>query len=130
MPARPRLPSLLFVSLLMATAPVTAAPPPAAQREITQLLDYLAASGCRFQRGGSWYEGQAAREHLQMKFDYLVQRNMIGSAEDFIRLAASASSMSGQAYKVQCGSQPPLPSGEWLGQALKRMRQQPPAASK
>jgi Family of unknown function (DUF5329) len=130
MPARPRLSSLLLVSLLLWTAPATAAPPPAVQREITQLLDYLATSGCRFQRGGTWHEGQAARKHLQMKLDYLAQRNMIRSVDDFIRLAASSSSMSGEAYKVQCGSQPPLPSGEWLGQELKRMRQQPPTASK
>ena len=36
------------------------------------------------------------------------------TAEQFIDLAASRSSMTGQAYLIKCGSAAPLESGAWL----------------
>jgi hypothetical protein len=104
---------------------VHAAPPPAAaQGEITHLLDYLAASGCAFQRSGTWYDAGAARKHLEMKLDYLTGRDMVKTADDFLKLAATASSMYGDVYKVRCGKQAPVPSADWLGAELARLRQQ------
>ena len=101
-----------------------APPPPAAQREITHLLDYLVASGCAFQRSGTWYDAGAARKHLEMKLDYLTRRDMVKTADDFLKLAATSSSMYGDVYKVRCGTQAPLPSADWLGAELARLRQQ------
>jgi hypothetical protein len=101
--------------------------PPAVQGEITHLLDYLAASGCAFQRGGTWYEAGAARKHLEMKLDYLQKRDMVKTADDFLKLAATSSSMSGDVYKVRCGTQAAVPSAAWLGAELVRLRQQAPA---
>jgi hypothetical protein len=110
---------------------VQAAPPPAeTQREITHLLDYLASSGCVFQRSGTWYDAGAARKHLEMKLDYLQKRNMVKSAEDFLKLAATSSSMSGDVYKVRCGTERPVPSADWLGAELVRLRQAPGSAAK
>lgn len=97
---------------------------PAAQGEITHLLDYLAASGCAFQRSGTWYDAGAARKHLEMKLDYLRKRDMVKTTEDFLKLAATSSSMYGDVYKVRCGAQPPVPSADWLGAELVRVRQQ------
>ncbi|BBN55541.1 hypothetical protein TRE132_36660 [Pseudomonas chlororaphis subsp. aurantiaca] len=47
---------------------------------------------------------------------------MVSSAEDFIELAATKSSMSGKAYEVHCptGSQP---ASSWLKTELQRQRQ-------
>lgn len=104
--------------------------PAVTQSEITHLLDYLAASGCAFQRSGTWYEAGAARKHLEMKLDYLQKRNMVKSTEDFLKLAATSSSMYGDTYKVRCGSQLPVPSAEWLGAELIRLRQGKGAAAK
>ncbi|HSW24558.1 MAG TPA: DUF5329 family protein, partial [Burkholderiaceae bacterium] len=59
----------------------------AAQKEITQLLDRIEASNCSFNRNGNWYPAAEARKHLQMKLDYMVKRNMLGSAEEFISKA-------------------------------------------
>ncbi|WP_237883366.1 DUF5329 domain-containing protein [Pseudomonas sp. PGPR40] len=96
--------------------------PPQATQEINSLLDFVEHSECRFVRNGSEYPGAEARVHLQKKLKYLEDRNKINSAEDFIDLAASQSSMSGRAYEVRC------PAGVqsaslWLKTELQRLRQ-------
>src|SRR5512134_1123174 len=83
---------------------------PATQKEIAQLLDRIETSNCSFGRNGSWHPPADARKHLQMKMDYMVKRNMLSSTEDFISKAATASSMSGEAYQIRCGSNAPMPS--------------------
>ena len=57
-----------------------------------------------------------------MKIDYMVKRNMLGSTEEFISKAATASSISGQAYQIRCGGAEPMPSAVWLTAELKRIR--------
>lgn len=93
-----------------------------AQKEITLLLDRIEASNCSFGRNGNWYPPGEARKHLQMKLDYMVKRNMLGSAEEFISKAATASSVSGEAYQIRCGAQAPMASATWLTAELKRIR--------
>jgi hypothetical protein len=95
---------------------------PAVQKEITQLLDRIEASNCSFGRNGSWHPPAEARKHLQMKMDYMVKRNMLGSTEEFISKAATASSVSGQAYQIRCGNDAPMTSATWLIAELKRIR--------
>ena len=95
---------------------------PATQKEITQLLDRIEASNCSFGRNGSWHPPADARKHLQMKVDYMVKRKMLGSTEEFISKAATASSVSGEAYQIRCGSNEPMPSATWLIAELKRIR--------
>jgi hypothetical protein len=95
---------------------------PATLKEIAQLLDRIESSNCSFGRNGSWHAPADARKHLQMKIDYMVKRNMIGSTEEFISKAATASSMSGEAYQIRCGSSAPMPSATWLTAELKRIR--------
>jgi hypothetical protein len=95
---------------------------PVAQKEIGQLLDRIETSNCSFGRNGSWHPPADARKHLQMKVDYMVKRNMLGSTEEFISKAATASSMSGEAYQIRCGNNAPMPSATWLIAELKRIR--------
>jgi len=96
--------------------------PGTAQKEIGMLLDRIEASNCSFGRNGSWYTPADARKHLQMKMDYMVKRNMLGSTEDFISKAATASSVSGQPYQIRCGSEQPMASADWLTSELRRIR--------
>jgi hypothetical protein len=91
-------------------------------REVGHLLDYVARPDCQFNRNGTWYRGDKARQHLQQKYDYLVKRDLAPTAEAFIERAATASSMSGKAYQVRCGSGAPAPSGPWLAEELRRYR--------
>jgi hypothetical protein len=95
--------------------------PPQATQEINSLLDFVEHSECRFVRNGSEYPGPQARAHLEKKLEYLEEQNRVNSAEDFIELAATQSSMSGLAYEVRCpaGVQP---ASLWLKTELQRQR--------
>ncbi|MFV3416307.1 DUF5329 domain-containing protein [Pseudomonas nitroreducens] len=115
----------LLATLLLVGASAQAAMDAKAQQEISQLLDFVEHSGCQFIRNGSEYPAGEARAHLQKKLDYLENKDMVSSAEDFIERAATKSSMSGQRYQVDCPAGKQDASG-WLGDELKRLRQAPP----
>ncbi|WP_139832713.1 MULTISPECIES: DUF5329 domain-containing protein [Pseudomonas] len=95
---------------------------PQTTQEIRGLLDFVEHSECRFVRNGTEYSGPRARAHLMQKLDYLEGRKMVKSAEDFIDLAATKSSMSGRIYEVRCpeGAEP---ASIWLKRELQRQRQ-------
>jgi len=90
--------------------------------EIESLLSKLKASGCMFDRNGTWYTSEEAQAHLARKLDYLVDKEGVATAEQFIERAASKSSMSGQRYQVKCGGKPPVQSSKWLYDALRELR--------
>jgi hypothetical protein len=104
---------------LLAVAAPTSAP---MRTEINALLDSLQSSGCQFNRNGSWYSGSEAKDHLLRKLGYIEGRNTIRSTEQFIELAASRSSSSGQAYQVRCDGQAPVASQDWLTRQLATIR--------
>ena len=101
---------------------VVAAPPETAVKEINHLLDRVANSGCEFYRNGIWFKGNLGQSHLRDKYEYLVKKDMIGAATDFIDKAATASSMTGIAYRVRCKGQEDVLSNQWLTDELKRYR--------
>jgi uncharacterized protein DUF5329 len=113
--------AILILSVVPFAVP-QAQPPPSVQIEVDYLLQRIEASGCSFYRNGSWYDGARAKTHLRTKYDYLVARNLIRTAEDFIDRAATKSSLSGQLYKIRCGTAPELESGKWLREVLARYR--------
>jgi len=117
-----------LVALALALAPgiAGAAPSADARREITQLIGSLDGSQCQFQRNGSWYGPADARSHLQRKYDYLLKKNMVAPAEQFVERAASQSSMSGKAYRIRCPGQPEQTSAAWFGARLQALRQRTP----
>lgn len=108
---------LLFSGICAAEGPANAV-----QQEISHLFAYLGGSGCQFSRNGSWYSPQEAVDHLNDKYQYLLGKNRIASAEDFIAEAASRSSMSGQAYLVKCGNAAPVESAGWFRAELDKYR--------
>jgi len=113
--ARPtsRCVACVIVVLLTSSVHVAALATPS-QPDITHLLSYLEQSGCTFFRNGTWYESKEARAHLERKYEYLMERSLVDSAEDFIERAALSSSMSGEHYFVQCPGQVKVTSGDWL----------------
>ena len=121
-----RLGAACAVALLCAGA-ASAAPAPQAQREIGALIAGLGASGCRFERNGSWYDAKKAQAHLQQKYDYLRRRDMADTAELFIERAASESSISGKPYHVQCAGHAVEPSAQWFKRRLQALRAAPAA---
>jgi len=97
----------------------TAAP---VKAEIDALMERLQASGCQFNRNGSWYSGAEAKGHILRKLEYLEGKRTVQNAEQFIELAASRSSSSGKAYQVKCGNEPPFESQVWLNKQLSIIR--------
>jgi hypothetical protein len=113
-----------LVLLLSDAAPADAAElSPSAQKEIDALLNRLGTSNCQFYRNGSWHSGVEARDHLQMKLEYLVEKGLITDSEEFIEKAGTESSLSGQPYKVRCPNQEDQPSAVWLRSELRTIRQ-------
>ncbi|RVD79556.1 DUF5329 domain-containing protein [Pseudomonas koreensis] len=110
------------ISLLAIVANGQAQTPPQTAQEIKGLLDFVEHSECRFVRNGSEYPGPRARAHLEKKLNYLEGINRVNSAEDFIDLAATKSSVSGRAYEVRC-QEGVEPASTWLKRELQRQRQ-------
>ena len=111
------------LTLAFAAAAAQAAPLPVpARAEVDALLARLQASGCQFNRNGSWYSGAEAKDHLLRKLEYLEKKDMVRSAEQFIDLGAASSSSSGKAYLVKCGAAAPVESKTWLTAELKAIR--------
>jgi hypothetical protein len=114
---------LLALPLAVSAQPVTPIAP-RTQAEIDHLFNYISKSDCRFNRNGAWHDMVMARSHVNTKYEYLVQRGMIDSAEAFIEKAASQSSFSGNDYLVQCPGSQVIPSANWLKAELNRFRNQ------
>jgi hypothetical protein len=114
-----------IVLCLLLTLPLTAGAvenSATAKQEIEHLIGHLAASGCQFNRNGSWYDSSRAVSHLQRKYEYLLKRNLAPSAEAFIERAASESSASGKPYYVRCGDRAQIESAVWFRDALAKFR--------
>jgi hypothetical protein len=92
------------------------------KKEIEHLITHMASSGCEFNRNGTWYDASRAAGHLKQKYEYLLKRNAVPTAEAFIEGAASESSVSGKSYLVRCGSQPEVRSAVWFRAELAKFR--------
>jgi len=90
--------------------------------EIKHLMDYVKKTECTYIRNGSEHNGVDAAAHIQKKYDYFNNKGKIKTTEDFIRLSATESTMSGRKYMIQCPGQPKVESGKWLLKELKRYR--------
>jgi hypothetical protein len=113
--------ALATAGALCASLPAAARQDPHARQEIAHLLDFVGRSGCQFERNGSWHDGAEARAHIERKYRYLLRKQLVGTTEDFIALAASKSSVSGEPYQVKCGTQQ-VASGRWMADQLKQLR--------
>lgn len=91
------------------------------EKAIDHLLVYIGKSSCDFIRGGKVHDAGVARAHIQKKYDYF--KNKIETAEDFIKLAASKSALSGKSYQVRCpGQNKNINSAIWLQEELANYR--------
>lgn len=118
-----RLAKALLLMLGLVSMPVARADPPEnVQIEINFLLGYVDGSSCTFFRNGTWHDSQAAQTHLRAKYKYLVAINLVHTTEDFIAMAATESSISGQPYLVKCDGSGTVTSSQWLREELGRLR--------
>lgn len=89
--------------------------------EVEALLGYVEhLEGATFIRNGDEHRAQEAAGHLKMKWGRLEKK--ITTAEDFIRLCASKSSLSGERYKVRFADGSERFCDELLLEKLKDLR--------
>jgi hypothetical protein len=115
---------VLFIGSSLVSQALGAEPSATVRDEIQYLLTNLERSGCEFFRNGKWYGAAEAKQHLNQKYNYILKRGLVRKSEDFIRLAATESSVSGKAYQVRCKGTGPMPSAVWLDEELSRYREQ------
>ena len=84
------------------------------------LLDYVAKSDATFVRNGQKHTPQEAANHIKAKYEHF--KSEIKTPEDFIRLSASKSLLTGQPYLVRTADGKEMHLDAWLTEALKKHR--------
>jgi len=87
---------------------------------ISYLLEYIASSNATFVRNGTSYTPAKAAEHIKAKYAHF--KTEIKTPEDFIRLSASKSLLSGKPYLVRLPDGREMHLDAWLTDALKQHR--------
>ncbi|MBA2586742.1 MAG: DUF5329 family protein [Chthoniobacterales bacterium] len=87
---------------------------------ITYLLDDIAKSDATFIRNGDPHTPAEAMAHIKAKYEHF--KGQIKSPEDFIRLSASKSLLSGKPYLVRTHDGKELRLDAWLSEALRKHR--------
>ena len=90
-----------------------------ADTEIEQLIDFVSASGCDFERNGTVHNSQGAADHMRLKLSS--GRRHVKTAEDFIDRLVSESSWTGRDYYAICNGER-IKSRDWLYSALREQR--------
>ena len=87
--------------------------------EIEQLINFVAQSGCDFERNGSVHDSESAAAHMRLKLRN--GKRYVKKTEHFIDRLASESSWTGRKYHAICDCKR-ITSGDWLHAELKRIR--------
>jgi len=88
---------------------------------IQYLLDFVKTSECIFIRNQKEHTAVEAASHMQRKYEHY--KGKIKTPEDFIRLTATKSLMTGKLYYVELKDGKKTTSEAWLLQALEDYRQ-------
>jgi hypothetical protein len=88
--------------------------------EIEHLLNYIETADCTFNRNGTIHDNRDAAAHIRKK--YANTKRWIKTTEDFIRYAATKSSITGRPYQVICDGVE-TPTADWLAKELDRFRE-------
>lgn len=114
--------SLRWLAFLCAIASLISAS--AAEESLDQtinyLLNYIAHADATFTRNGSAHTPAEAVEHIRAKYEHF--KKDIETPEDFIRLSATKSLLSGKPYTVTPKGGKEQPLADWLRDALKAHR--------
>jgi hypothetical protein len=114
---------LLLFALMW--GPAVSAAPAAGTNDLSvtikHLLDFVKNSECRFYRNDKEHTAGEAAAHMQRKYEHF--KDEIKTPEDFIRLTATKSLMTGKLYYVRLKDGKKFTSEAWLLQALEAYRQ-------
>ncbi len=125
MPRPPYLTRRWIIAVLMLTSFVVFAdgsskPSENAASTIQYLLKYVADSGLMFIRNAESHSAADAAKHMNDKYRYYKKK--IETAEDFIRLCASKSLITGKPYLVVMENGDEARTDDWLLEALANYR--------
>jgi hypothetical protein len=84
------------------------------------LLDYVAKSDATFIRNGQKHPPKEAANHIKAKYEHF--KKEIKTPDDFIRLSASKSLLTGKPYLVRTPDGKEMRLDVWLTEALKQYR--------
>lgn len=84
------------------------------------LIQHTADSGLVFVRNGSEHTSAEAAKLMRGKYDQVKAK--VHTPEDFIRLAATESRLTGKPYLVKLPDGRSVPSREWLTETLRKYR--------
>ena len=90
------------------------------EETIDYLVEYVKGSDVTFIRNGKEHSPEDAANHIMKKYRHY--RKKIKTPEDFIRLSATKSTMSGREYQIRTPEGVTMTSAEWLTRALKAYR--------
>jgi hypothetical protein len=90
--------------------------------EIAHLFTVLENSNCQFNRNGFWHSAKEASAHMNTKYQYLQNLDLVPSTEKFIERAATESSLSKRAYQIKCADGVTQASAPWFTAALMKFR--------
>jgi uncharacterized protein DUF5329 len=90
------------------------------EQTVHYLIDHVATSDATFIRNGVSHTPAEAVAHIKAKYEHF--KNQIKTPEDFIRLAASRSLLTGKPYLVRTPDAKEMRLDIWLTEALKQYR--------
>jgi hypothetical protein len=109
---------LPLLMLLLCANPVQAN---TSEDEIEHLIEFVAASGCDFERNGTIHTSEGAAKHMRLKLSN--GKRYASTAENFIDRLASGSSWTGKNYYAICDGKR-IKSKDWLHRELQDIRAQ------
>ncbi len=92
----------------------------AVDKTVQHLHAYVAHSDLTFIRNSKRYTAQEASEHMRKKSEHF--KDKIHTPEDFIRLSATRSMLSGKPYRVIMAQGETVKTAEWLTAELATYR--------
>ena len=116
-----------LVSVFVLLAICSAIPARAAEsleQTIAFLLHRIETAEVTFIRNGQAHTPQEAVAHVRAKYEHF--KAQIKTPEDFIRLAATKSLLTGQPYLVRTRDDKEMPLNTWLSNALREHREMKP----
>jgi hypothetical protein len=92
------------------------------EETVSYLLHYLETSNATFIRNGTEHSPAEAAKHIKAKYEHF--KDQIKTPEDFIRLSASKSLLTGKPYLVRTADRKEMQLDAWLTEALKAHQMQ------
>jgi hypothetical protein len=90
------------------------------EQTVNYLIDHVAKSNATFIRNGASHTPAEAVAHIKAKYEHF--KSEIKTPEDFIRLSASKSLLTGKPYLVRTPDGKEMRLDAWLSEALKQYR--------